>query len=64
MNAREKAYWLVKVNPYKQQYMSDAFKDGARAFWTGTERKWLGNSRERAAFHKGYAAAEAAEKGE
>jgi hypothetical protein len=57
MTAREKAYWLAKVNPYKQPYMQNAFREGARAFWTGTMPKWPGNSREKAAFNKGYEAA-------
>lgn len=57
MTAREKAAWLSKANPYKQPYMWDAFREGARAFWAGTTPEWRGNSRERGAFNKGYQAA-------
>jgi hypothetical protein len=58
MGAREKAYWLARVNPYKPPYLRDAFKEGARAFWTGRVPEYLGNSREVAAFWRGYKAAE------
>jgi hypothetical protein len=64
MNAREKADWLSKANPYKQQYLWDSFREGARLFWSGqppATRTYLLNSRERAAFWKGYDAAEMAE---
>jgi hypothetical protein len=59
MNAREKAYWLSRANPYKREYLRDAFKLGARQFWSGrtVEINYL-NAQERAAFWKGYAAAE------
>lgn len=58
--SQEKAAWLSKANPYKQRYLWDAWREGARAFWTGTIPEWHGNSRERAAFNKGFAAAEQA----
>jgi hypothetical protein len=64
MNAREKADWLSKANTYKQKYLWDAFREGARLFWSGeppATRTYLLNSRERRAFWKGYEAAEAAE---
>jgi hypothetical protein len=57
MTAREKAYWLAKANPYKQAYLADAFKQGARAYWANTTPEHPGNSRERAAFWRGYEAA-------
>jgi hypothetical protein len=61
VTAREKADWLLKANPYKQRYLWDAFREGARAFWAGQPVAINGfNSRERAAFWKGYAAAEEA----
>jgi len=58
MNSREKAYWLTKVNPYKQRYLCDAFREGARAYWSKTMPEFRGNSRERAAFSNGYTAAQ------
>jgi len=59
MSPREKYNWLVKTNPYKQRYLWDAWREGARTFWTGKSPETLGlNSRERAAFWKGYRAAE------
>lgn len=57
MTAREKTDWLIKTNPYEQRYLWDAWREGARAFWTETMPEWRGNSRERAAFTKGYEAA-------
>lgn len=58
MRALEKAYWLTKANPYQQAYMWDAFREGARAYWTGGTPTYRGiNSRERTAFNKGYEAA-------
>ncbi len=59
MSAREKAYWLVKATPYKQEYMAASFREGARAFWRSTIPEWRGNSRERSAFTRGYEAAKA-----
>lgn len=60
MTAREKAAWITKNNPYKQKYLWDAWREGARAFWTGyTPEVHRLNSRERTtAFWKGYDAAE------
>jgi len=62
MSAREKAYWLTKANPYKQAYMWDAFREGARAWWAqdGSETYPYISNRERVAFWKGYMAAEKA----
>jgi hypothetical protein len=58
MSSREKAAWLQKANPYKQKYLWDAFREGARAYWAGLGTDVHGlNSRERAAYWKGYDAA-------
>lgn len=62
MSAREKTDWLIKTNPYKQRYLWDAWREGARAFWTGSIPAFNSfNSRERHAFWKGYNAAEGAD---
>jgi hypothetical protein len=61
MNSREKAAWLGKTIPYRQPYLRDAWRQGARAFWSGHTPDFIGNSRERAAFWKGYDAAETAD---
>lgn len=59
MNSREKAYWLVKANPYKREHLRDAFKQGARQFWSGRMVEINAyNNQERVAFWKGYTAAE------
>lgn len=65
MSSREKAYWITKTNPYKgtgnSRYLWDAWREGARAFWEGSIPEYRGNSRERAAFTKGYNAAKEGE---
>ena len=59
MTSREKAYWLSEVMPYRSKYMQGAFREGARAFWSGrTPETYLMGQQEKAAFWKGYNAAQ------
>ena len=53
----QKADWLTRTNPYRQAYMWDAYREGARAWWTDTMPEYRGNTRERAAFMRGWTAA-------
>lgn len=62
MSSRQKAEWIIKTNPYKgtagSRYLWDAWREGARAYWAGRGTDVHGlNSRERAAYWKGYDAA-------
>lgn len=56
--SQKRAQWLQRANPYKQKYLADAFRSGARAYWAGQGVELHNFNRpEKAAFWAGYDAA-------